>query len=119
MAIARGKGRLSVAHAGCGCGVVSEGGRLAVAVDPEAKARISTGSAHRRPGAGSAANGRRRPLLRRHPPQLSSAQEALRAVGRELMRNHLRHCATQAIRTGGADAEGMYDELVELVERFA
>ncbi|MEO8201577.1 MAG: metal-sensitive transcriptional regulator, partial [Gemmatimonadota bacterium] len=30
--------------------------------------------------------------------QISSVQEALRAVGRELLRNHLKHCATQAIR---------------------
>jgi CsoR family transcriptional regulator, copper-sensing transcriptional repressor len=49
--------------------------------------------------------------------QLSSVQEALRAVGRELMRHHLRHCAAEAIRTGGAAADAMYDELVELVER--
>ena len=31
--------------------------------------------------------------------QISSVQEALRSVGRELMRNHLKHCATQAIRS--------------------
>jgi DNA-binding FrmR family transcriptional regulator len=49
--------------------------------------------------------------------QLSSVQEALRAVGRELMRNHLRHCAAEALRTGGAPAEQMYEELVELMER--
>ena len=46
--------------------------------------------------------------------QLSAIQQALRAVGRELIRNHVRHCATQAIRSGGADAAAMYDELVEL-----
>ena len=34
--------------------------------------------------------------------QISSVQEALRSVGRELMRNHLKHCATQAIRSGDA-----------------
>lgn len=48
--------------------------------------------------------------------QLSSVQEALRAVGRELMRNHLEHCATEAIRSGDdEEAEEMYDELVELM----
>jgi DNA-binding FrmR family transcriptional regulator len=48
--------------------------------------------------------------------QLSSVQEALRAVGRALMRNHLRHCATQAISTNSAEeAEAMYDELLELI----
>lgn len=47
--------------------------------------------------------------------QISSVHEALRSVGRELMRNHLRHCATAAIRTGDASAEGMYDELLEMM----
>ena len=51
--------------------------------------------------------------------QVSAVQEALRAVGRELMRNHLKHCATKAIRGGGEEAEGMYDELVELMYRNA
>src|SRR5688500_12053066 len=49
--------------------------------------------------------------------QISSVQEALRGVGRELMRNHLRHCATTAIRKGGDEAVEMYDELVELIYR--
>ncbi|HKR07704.1 MAG TPA: metal-sensitive transcriptional regulator [Gemmatimonadaceae bacterium] len=47
--------------------------------------------------------------------QISSVQEALRGVGRELMRNHLKHCATGAIRTGGEEADQMYDELVDLM----
>jgi CsoR family transcriptional regulator, copper-sensing transcriptional repressor len=49
--------------------------------------------------------------------QLLSVQEALRAVGRELMRNHLKHCATAAIRRSPAEAEAMYDELVDLFSR--
>lgn len=49
--------------------------------------------------------------------QISSVHEALRAVGRELMRNHLKHCATNAIRTNSASAEKMYDELVEMMYR--
>jgi DNA-binding FrmR family transcriptional regulator len=49
--------------------------------------------------------------------QISSVQEALRAVGRELMRNHLKHCASTAIRASDADAEAMYDELVDLMYR--
>lgn len=49
--------------------------------------------------------------------QISSVHEALRAVGRELMRNHLKHCATQAIRKGNAEADAMYDELVDLMHR--
>jgi DNA-binding FrmR family transcriptional regulator len=48
--------------------------------------------------------------------QISSVQEALRAVGRALMRNHLRHCAAQAIGNGSPEeAESMYDELLALI----
>jgi DNA-binding FrmR family transcriptional regulator len=47
--------------------------------------------------------------------QVASVQEALRGVGRQLMRNHLRHCAATAIRKGEAEADAMYDELLELV----
>jgi DNA-binding FrmR family transcriptional regulator len=51
--------------------------------------------------------------------QIASVHEALRAVGRELMRNHLKHCATAAIKAGDGQAEAMYDELVEMVYRHA
>ena len=100
---------------GCGCGT---DGRKAVAVDPEAKSRNL--NRLRR------IEGQVRGLQRmvegdRYCPdiltQLSSVQEALRAVGRELMRNHLKHCATEAIRKGGAPAEAMYDELLGLMEK--
>ena len=47
--------------------------------------------------------------------QISSVHEALRAVSRELMRNHLRHCAAAAIKSGPEDAEVMYDELIGLM----
>jgi DNA-binding FrmR family transcriptional regulator len=47
--------------------------------------------------------------------QIASVHEALRAVGRELMRNHLKHCAASAIRSGNDDAEAMYDELVDMM----
>ena len=49
--------------------------------------------------------------------QISSVHEALRAVGRELMRNHLKHCATYAITSGPKQAEAMYDELIDLMHR--
>jgi DNA-binding FrmR family transcriptional regulator len=49
--------------------------------------------------------------------QVSSVQEALRAVGRELMRNHLKHCAAQAFRAEGEPSDSMVDELIELVYR--
>ena len=51
--------------------------------------------------------------------QISSVHEALRAVGRELMRNHLRHCATAAIKSASDEADEMYDELVEMMYRHA
>ena len=51
--------------------------------------------------------------------QVSAVQEALRAVGRELMRNHLKHCAAKAIRDGGEHAQAMYDELVDLMYKNA
>jgi len=52
--------------------------------------------------------------------QISSVQEALRAVGRNLMRNHLEHCATQAIRSGKKrEAEATYDELLDLIYRYS
>jgi DNA-binding FrmR family transcriptional regulator len=47
--------------------------------------------------------------------QISSVHEALRGVSRELMRNHLKHCATGAIRSGGKEADGMYEEIVDLM----
>jgi CsoR family transcriptional regulator, copper-sensing transcriptional repressor len=48
--------------------------------------------------------------------QISSVQEALRGVARNLMRNHLHHCAAESIRHGSEqEASAMYDELLELV----
>ncbi|MGH9327148.1 MAG: metal-sensitive transcriptional regulator [Terriglobia bacterium] len=50
--------------------------------------------------------------------QISSVQEALRGIARELMRNHLRHCATLAITKGSREeAEATYDELLEIIYR--
>ena len=51
--------------------------------------------------------------------QISSVHEALRAVGRELMRNHLKHCATAAIKHGDGKADAMYDELVEMMYKHS
>ena len=50
--------------------------------------------------------------------QVSSVQEALRGVARALLQNHLRHCATDAIRSGdGERADAMYDEIMDLMFR--
>ena len=52
--------------------------------------------------------------------QLSSVQEALRGVGRAMLLNHLKHCATQVIRSEDTEqAEAMYEELMELMYKNA
>lgn len=52
--------------------------------------------------------------------QVASVQEALRGAGRALLQNHLRHCASAAIRSGDNEqAEAMYAELLDLVYRNA
>ncbi len=52
--------------------------------------------------------------------QMSSVQEALRSVGRELLHNHLKHCATEAIRSEDpVKTEAMYEELMELMYKNA
>jgi DNA-binding FrmR family transcriptional regulator len=52
--------------------------------------------------------------------QVSSTQEALRAVARALMRNHLAHCAAHAIRSGSTEErQAMYDELLEMIYKNA
>ena len=50
--------------------------------------------------------------------QVSAVHEALRSVAHELLRNHLKHCATEAIRAGGGDADSMYDELLDLMQKY-
>ncbi len=108
--------------AGCGCGVpVDEGsGRSALGVDPGIKDRNQ--KRLRR------IEGQVRGLQKMVDEdrycadimtQISSVHEALRSVGRELMRNHLKHCATSAIRSGDTSAESMYDELVDMMYKHS
>jgi CsoR family transcriptional regulator, copper-sensing transcriptional repressor len=50
--------------------------------------------------------------------QLASVHAALRGVGKLLMRNHLQHCVTDALRSGDpAAAERTYNEVMELMYR--
>jgi DNA-binding FrmR family transcriptional regulator len=102
------------ATARCGCG--TDTSRKAVAVDPEVKA------ANRRRL--RRIEGQVRGLQKMVEEdrycadiivQVASVQEALRGVARQLMRNHLKHCAAHAIGRGAHEAEAMYDELLELV----
>jgi DNA-binding FrmR family transcriptional regulator len=106
--------------AACACSA-DDGGRKAVAVDPQIRA--SNLRRLRR------IEGQVRGLQKMVESdrycadilvQISSVQEALRAVGHALMRNHLRHCATQALRKGSrAQAEAMYEELLNLIYRYS
>ena len=107
---------------GCGCAMPGDqsADRKAVAVDPDAKERNL--KRLRR------IEGQVRGLQKMVDEdrycadiltQISSVHEALRSVGRELMRNHLKHCATAAIQSSGEDAEPMYDELVDLMHKHS
>lgn len=100
----------------CGCATQEDGGRKAVGVDPAIKERNL--KRLRR------IEGQVRGLQKMIDEdrycadimvQIASVHEALRGVGRELMRNHLKHCATSAIKAGPDEAEAMYDELLELM----
>lgn len=115
---------LEVAASACGCGL-QEGvdapeGRSAVAVDPE----IKTANIKRLRRIEGQVRGLQRMVEEDRYcadiiTQVSSVQEALRSVSRELMRNHLKHCASAAIKASDEDAEAMYDELVALMWRGA
>lgn len=50
--------------------------------------------------------------------QLASVHAALRGVGKVLMRSHLQHCVTDALRSGDpVAAERTYDEVMDLMYR--
>jgi CsoR family transcriptional regulator, copper-sensing transcriptional repressor len=51
--------------------------------------------------------------------QISAVHEALRGVGRELLRNHLRHCVAHASRQDEDAAARVYDEVVDLMYKNA
>jgi DNA-binding FrmR family transcriptional regulator len=107
--------------AACHCATHEDaGGRKAVAVDAEVKER----NLNRLRRVEGQVRGLQRMIEEDRYcadilTQVSSVQEALRGVARELMRNHIKHCATSAIRAGDAEAEAMYDELVDLMHKHA
>jgi len=112
----------SEAHAvPCGCGsdaARSVGTRKAVAVDPDAKYRNQK---RLRRIEGQVRGIQKMIEEDRYCAdvmvQISSVQEALGAVGRELMKNHLKHCAAAAIRSSDEEAALMYAEIVDLMYR--
>jgi DNA-binding FrmR family transcriptional regulator len=111
-------GRDNNEHVPCAC-AVSGSGRKAVAVEPEIKQANVTRLRR--------IEGQIRGLQKMVEDerycadiivQIASVQEALRGVSRSLMQNHLRHCATEAIRKGSPEqAAAQYEELLELIYR--
>ena len=109
----------TTAHdATCGCGAQdSSGERKALLVDPEIKDRNL--KRLRR------IEGQVRGLQKMVEEdrycadiiaQIAAAQEALRGVARNLMKNHLHHCAAKALRSARKEeADDMYDELLGLI----
>lgn len=52
--------------------------------------------------------------------QIAAAMEALRTTAKDVLRNYLETCATNAIRSGDeAEARRVYDEVTETFFRFA
>ena len=100
----------------CGCEVKEGVIRKAIGVDPEIKERNQK---RLRRIEGQVRGLQKMVSEERYCPeimvQIASVHEALRAVGRELMRSHLRHCVSHAVRSGPAEAEATYDELLELL----
>lgn len=51
--------------------------------------------------------------------QVQAAQSALGAVGLKILRSHVEHCVTDAMRSGSEDeAQAKTDELMTLMERY-
>ena len=108
-------------RAPCPCGARTVDGAQGSGVDPEVKHSISTRLRR--------IEGQVRGLLKMIDEerycadvlmQLSSVQEALRGVGRSLLHNHLKHCVTEAIRSGDPEqADAIYAELMELMHKNA
>jgi DNA-binding FrmR family transcriptional regulator len=108
----------NAAHCGCHATAAAARDRKAIGVDPDIK-RANLSRLKR-------IEGQVRGLHKmveedRYCPdiltQVSAVQQALRAVSRELLRNHLRHCVSHATTVGGDEAEKVYNELIELMHK--
>lgn len=51
--------------------------------------------------------------------QIAAAQESLRAVAKNLLKNHLKHCARAALKAGEAEADAMCNELMDVMSKIA
>ena len=106
-------------HTSCGCGA-QDAGRKALAVDADIKDR----NLKRLRRIEGQVRGLQKMVEEERYcadilTQVSSVHEALRSVSRELLRNHLKHCASSAIRSSPEEAEAMYDELVDMVHKHS
>ena len=112
---------MPVLDVACGCATHDDsGGRRAIAVDAEGKDR----NLKRLRRIEGQVRGLQKMVEEDRycadiMTQIASVHEELRSVGRELMRNHLKHCATSAIMQGGQSADAMYDELVDLLYKHS
>jgi CsoR family transcriptional regulator, copper-sensing transcriptional repressor len=99
----------------CACGSAS--GRKAAGVDPELK----TANLKRLRRIEGQIRGLQRMVADERYcadiiVQVASVQEALRGLARNLMKNHLQHCANKALTSGKPnETAAMYDELLELI----
>jgi DNA-binding FrmR family transcriptional regulator len=102
--------------ADCACETIP-GGRKAVAVDPA----IKEANRHRLRRIEGQVRGLQKMVEEDRYcadiiTQVASVQEALRGVARNLMKNHLHHCAAKALQSvKKQQTEAMYDELLELI----
>tara|TARA_A100001391_G_scaffold184549_2_gene152469 strand:- start:136 stop:444 length:309 start_codon:yes stop_codon:yes gene_type:complete len=51
--------------------------------------------------------------------QIAAAQSAMRSVGKEMLRHHLKHCVADAAKLGETEFEAAGDELIELLYKNA
>src|ERR1700734_4094137 len=98
------------ASADCACAIGSEA-RKAVGVDPELK----TANLKRLRRIEGQVRGLHKMVEEDRYcadiiTQVASVQEALKSVSRELVRNHLTHCARRALRGSDAQAQAAIDE---------
>jgi DNA-binding FrmR family transcriptional regulator len=103
--------------AACGC-AAADGGRKAVAVDPDAKSR----NLNRLRRIEGQVRGLQKMVEEDRwcadvLTQVAAVTEALRGVSRELLKNHLRHCVAKSVAEGPDQAEATIDELVRLFDR--
>ena len=105
----------------CGCGThADESGRKATAVDPDIKDR----NLKRLRRIEGQVRGIQKMIEEDRYcadiiQQAAAVQESLRSVAKNLLKNHLRHCAADALHEPGKKREDMIEEVLSLVGRIA